>query len=84
MWVFKCACASVIACARLNRHIIALEADEEIFDGLLATYKQAPPIEEESGASAPGDDYDSDESFMKKPRTYVGAYTIRLNSFFQF
>lgn len=70
---FKCAGASVIACARSNRHLIAFEADEEIFDGVLATFKRPDPLEEESGESAYGDDYDSDEPYLKKPRTYIGV-----------
>lgn len=79
IWVSKCEGASIIACARSNRHLIAFEADEEIFDGLLATFKHPIPLEEESGESASGDDYDSDEPYLKKPRTYIGVCSIHLN-----
>ncbi len=63
----------MIACARSNRHLIAMEPDEEIFDGLLANYKNGPPGDEESGESAPPVDYDSDEPVVKKPRKFIGA-----------
>ena len=66
--VFYSVGASVIACARSNRHLIALEADEEIFDGLLSAYVDDTAIEEESSDSAPDYDYDSDEPLLKKQR----------------
>ena len=73
MWVAQLLGASVIACARSNRHLIALEPDEEIFDGVLSAYKDAPPIEEESGKYAPAGDFDSNVPPLKKPRIYIGT-----------
>lgn len=78
MWVSKSTGASVVACARPNRHLIALEHDEEILDGVLSTYKDAPPIEEEIGESVPAGGYKSDGRPVKKPRMYIGAFYLYL------
>ncbi|KAG0614198.1 hypothetical protein M758_6G158200 [Ceratodon purpureus] len=62
--------ASVIACARSNRHLIALERDHEIFEGVLAAYKNKPVVKEYSGESQ--FDSDSDSPPPKKGRIYMG------------
>ena len=34
--------ASLMACRRVQRHIVALEEDQELFDGLLLSMRRAP------------------------------------------
>ncbi|KAG0605740.1 hypothetical protein M758_9G084500 [Ceratodon purpureus] len=62
--------ASIIACARSNRHLIALERDSEIFDGVLAAYKTSPPVTEHIAESQ--FDSDTDSPPPKKGRIYMG------------
>jgi hypothetical protein len=68
--------ASVIACARSNRHLIALERDEEIFEAVLSAYKSTPPATEESGESM--FDSECDSPIAKKGRIYMGAFYDQL------
>lgn len=72
--VFQTAGASVIACQRSNRHLIALEPDSEIFEALLKPYVDAIPQPEERADSTT--DSDSEEDIApkkKKGRKYCGA-----------
>ncbi|KAG0632178.1 hypothetical protein M758_1G310400 [Ceratodon purpureus] len=62
--------ASIIACARSKRHLLALERDSEIFEGVLAAYKNSPTVTEHSGESQ--FDSDSDSPPPKKGRIYMG------------
>ena len=67
--------ALIIACARSNRHLIALERDTKIFDGVLAAYKANPRVTEQSGESM--FDSDSDTPPPKKGQIYMGAQQFR-------
>ena len=63
--------ASIIACARSNRHLIALERDSEIFDGVLAAYKSNPTVTEHIAESQ--FDSDSDSPPPKRGCKHMGA-----------
>ena len=79
--VSQTACASFIACQRLNRHLITLEPDEEIFEALLKPYVDAIPQPEERADSTTNSDSDEDIAPKKKKgRKYCGAYYLHVLS----
>lgn len=66
--------ASIIACQRSNRHLIALEPDEEIFEALLKPYDVAIPEPEELEDSTTDSDTEEEVAPTKKKsrRIYCG------------
>ena len=78
--VFQTAGASVIACQRSNRHLIALEPDEEIFEAFLKPYVGAIPQPEERADSTTDSDSEEDIAPKKKRRKYCGASYLHVLS----
>jgi hypothetical protein len=73
--------ASVIACQRSNRHLIALEPDEEIFVALLKPYVHAIPQPIERADSSTDSDSEEDKAPKKKKgRKYFGASYLHVLS----
>lgn len=74
IFVGQTAGASVIACQRSNRHLIALEPDEEIFEAVLKPYSEAVPEPEEREDSTTDSDSEEDAAPTKKSRRiYYGT-----------
>jgi hypothetical protein len=81
IFVWGSACASVIACQCSNRHLIALEPDEEIFEALLKSYVDAIPQPIERADSSTYFDSEEDKvSKKKKGRKYCGASYLHVLS----
>lgn len=72
--------ASVVACQRSNRHLIALEPDEEIFEALLKPYAVVMPESEEREDSTTDSDSEEEMAPTKKRsrRIYCGMCHLRL------
>jgi hypothetical protein len=79
--VWESAGASVIACQRSNRHLIALEPDSKIFEALLKPYVDAIPQPEERADSITDSDSEEDIAPKKKKGCkYCGASYLHVSS----
>lgn len=76
MWHCYSTGASVIACQRTNRYLIALERDEEIFEAVLKPYvDQARSNTNPSSSSNPTA---NGEPRKKKARRYMGGWSLKV------